>query len=410
MVSAAELYDLGAEAGLLTACMLSAAALDNARQIIVPSDFHKPQHGDIWSAMCTLRSEGVRIDAVTIADRLLGLVDPALVVQIQNNPDVSISGAGRYTEIIVDFSARRRLVHISHELSKAAVESDASTARDSAAQLIAGVEIPTVVGAPSRDLDEFLGDEDDAYDWLVPGLLERGDRLLVTGGEGAGKSMFLRQMAMMLAAGIHPFRLTPVEPVNVTLIDLENGERLIKRELRYVRRRAGVNIDPRRLRVESRPSGMDITSRAMLAWLKGRVKANEADALVMGPIYKLQPPADNRRDGSGGEAAALRVSQALDSIRDMGVTLILETHAPHGNGFGRDMRPFGSSVWLRWPEFGYGLLKDPDVKGKFTWSGFRGDRDGPRDWPVALHDGRYSATKSRWPWTAEMAGPAREVA
>jgi hypothetical protein len=56
------------------------------------------------------------------------------------------------------------------------------------------------------DLWQFLGTADDEFDWIVPGLIERGDRLMLTGFEGLGKSMLTRQLAVTMAAGLHPFR------------------------------------------------------------------------------------------------------------------------------------------------------------------------------------------------------------
>ena len=41
--------------------------------------------------------------------------------------------------------------------------------------------------SPTIDAEDFLA-KADSYDWLVPGLLERGDRFLITGGEGSGKA------------------------------------------------------------------------------------------------------------------------------------------------------------------------------------------------------------------------------
>jgi len=73
--------------------------------------------------------------------------------------------------------------------------------------------------------------------------------------------------------------------------------------------------------------------------------------------------------------------------------LVMETHAPHGGNFGRDLRPFGSSVWLRWPEFGIGLRKEDD--DRYLVEHWRGPRD-KRTWPTALQRRR------EWPWTAIM--------
>ncbi len=68
--------------------------------------------------------------------------------------------------------------------------------------------------APKK-LDELLK-LNVTYDWLVPNLLERKDRLIVTGGEGSGKSYLLRQMAVMMASGMHPFdKNRQIDPLRV---------------------------------------------------------------------------------------------------------------------------------------------------------------------------------------------------
>jgi replicative DNA helicase len=82
----------------------------------------------------------------------------------------------------------------------------------------------------------------------------------------------------------------------------------------------------------------------------------------------------------------------------MGITMILETHSPHGSSAsGRDLRPFGSSVWLRWPEFGIGLRPvDPsNSSAGVDVEHWRGPRD-VRPWPNRLMRGK------RWPWTPDQ--------
>ncbi|MGH8882567.1 MAG: AAA family ATPase, partial [Stackebrandtia sp.] len=84
----------------------------------------------------------------------------------------------------------------------------------------------------AEDLWEFIAAGDEPYEWVVPGLLERGDRLILTGFEGLGKSMLIRQMATMMAAGLDPFKWTEMPPVRVLLIDLENSKRQSRRRFR----------------------------------------------------------------------------------------------------------------------------------------------------------------------------------
>ncbi|WFR68786.1 hypothetical protein P9139_18015 [Curtobacterium flaccumfaciens] len=56
----------------------------------------------------------------------------------------------------------------------------------------------------------------------------------MTGGEGAGKSYFSRQIAIAAAAGLHPFYNQQIEPIRVLAIDAENSEVQWARNARYV--------------------------------------------------------------------------------------------------------------------------------------------------------------------------------
>ena len=62
------------------------------------------------------------------------------------------------------------------------------------------------------DLYEFISIVDPPSDWVIPALLERGDRLIWTGFEGLGKSVITRQLAVCAAAGVHPFTGEPITP------------------------------------------------------------------------------------------------------------------------------------------------------------------------------------------------------
>jgi hypothetical protein len=81
------------------------------------------------------------------------------------------------------------------------------------------------------DLYEFLDGPEPIYQWLMPGLLERGDRLMITGYEGWGKSTLVRQIALGCASGVHPFTGESTEPVRVLFIDCENSETQLRRGL-----------------------------------------------------------------------------------------------------------------------------------------------------------------------------------
>ena len=67
----------------------------------------------------------------------------------------------------------------------------------------------------------------------------------------------------------------------------------------------------------------------------------------------------------------------------------LEHHAPLGSTLAtRELRPFGSAVWSRWPEFGISLQPDPTAPEPYVYDvrHFRGARD-ERQWPLKIKRG-----------------------
>jgi replicative DNA helicase len=237
-------------------------------------------------------------------------------------------------------------------------------------------------------LGDILATED-SYDWVVPGLLEKRDRLLVTGGEGSGKSTLVRQLAILSAAGLHPFNFTPINPINVLVVDAENSESQWRRASRGVAKQAKLygSHDPGDIRISCTPR-MDLTRDADLAQVHKLLDDSPADVVVIGPLYRLISKAINSDD----DAAPLLA--ALDTIRDRGCSLLIEAHAGHSltQGGERDLRPRGSSQLMGWPEFGLGLRLPKVGTEVFEVTRWRGDRD-RREFPTGLTKG------GDWPWT-----------
>ncbi len=256
------------------------------------------------------------------------------------------------------------------------------------------------------DLWQFISVADEPYDWLVPGLLERGDRLMLTGWEGLGKSMLSRQIAVTIAAGLHPFdpqHTLIAEPKRVLYIDCENTERQSRRRFR---RLADASVqDAHRvpdggMRIIHRPGGLDLTKDEDADWLVERVTAHRPDALFIGPFYQLH------RANLNEELPARKVVSVLDRIRVVaGCALIIETHSGHGElGSKRSVRPTGSSLLMRWPEFGYGLVpagEGDNATRTVELLRWRGDRD-ERNWP------KYLTWSSPWPWQIADVKPKQE--
>ena len=160
----------------------------------------------------------------------------------------------------------------------------------------------------AEDVHEFLAASDEPYDWLIEGFLERWERVILTGAEGAGKSMAIRQMAVCMAAGLHPFTFTRRTPVTVLVIDCENNDRQNRRKIRPMveqAEREGARVPDGGLRIIHRPNGLDLTDTDDAAWLIERVTAHSPDVLVLGPLYQLH------RQNMNDELAARQLTHAL---------------------------------------------------------------------------------------------------
>jgi RecA-family ATPase len=237
------------------------------------------------------------------------------------------------------------------------------------------------------------------YDWVVENLLERRDRLIVTGMEGSGKSVLLRQMSLCIASGVHPFEPTrQVEPRRVLVIDAENTEQQWARGARQIvsaLERQGKTVARDAVNVQA-GLRLDLTRQHDLNEVHRLIDTHKPDLIYLGPLYKLVPKEITTDD----DAAPLLV--ALDGIRERGVVLLMEAHAGHAKGHGgeRDLRPRGSSALLGWPEFGYGLR--PDYESEIAeFKAWRGDRE-VRDWPRFLRIGNPIAGELPWVKTVNL--------
>lgn len=240
--------------------------------------------------------------------------------------------------------------------------------------------------------------DDDSYDWVIPGLIERNERVIVVAAEGVGKTMLARQVAICTGFGIHPFTYQPIRPQTTLSVDLENPERIIRRTSRSIYAAAqSVSRNPKpQAHLLIKPQGLDLLRAEDRAVLEEMLEKTKPALLVMGPLYKsfIDP------GGRTSEAVAIEVARYLDTIRDIyQCAMWLEHHAPLGTSMTtRELRPFGSAVWSRWPEFGVAL--QPDTTGMayhYDVRHFRGARD-ERQWPTRIKRGkRFPFEVVEWP-------------
>jgi replicative DNA helicase len=136
-------HDLDAEESLLGAMLLSSDAVVAAIEVCSASDFYKPAHGLIFTAIVSLFEAGEPVDAVTVADELrrsggIDLIgDPTVLISLQANTP-SLANAAHYARIVEEHALLRRLISVAGELAELgySVPEDVTAAVDQAERMV----------------------------------------------------------------------------------------------------------------------------------------------------------------------------------------------------------------------------------------------------------------------------------
>ena len=242
---------------------------------------------------------------------------------------------------------------------------------------------PATTNDDTWTLEDLMSINIELEKFTLPSMLRRNERLVLTGSEGGGKSVFVYQLLTGAAFGVDTFTMEQVEPQRVLFLDVENNEMQARSNLDKIvptLREIAPKALPEWRSMKRRV--VDLLSSKDRADVIRRVIHYKPDILYMGTAYKLTDVSDDtHRSVRAIQSVVDRIRQEIDS------TVIVEHHAGHGHMNDRNnMRPEGSSYWLRWPDFGYGMQPLPTANGQrlMRLGAWRGDRATDRHFPVAV--------------------------
>lgn len=396
-------HNVEAEEALVGSMLLgrerAAAALSSG---VSSPDLYDTRLRSIVLAVELLGTAGAPVDTITVADQLqrAGSLDKIggrqRLLELQASTPAS-ANAGHYGAIVRDLALLRRAIEVAGDLADAGYDSQLDLVREIADDAPRRLQGPISASVDSLELDELLADAppiDESKPWVIPGLLRRRERVVLTGGEGWGKSTLLRQLAICVASGLHPFTSMSVDggPQNVLIIDLQEERADIIEALRPLRARAGDAYETGRLHFVSRSQGMNLLSAGDYRWLEALIAKRRPALLMIGPVRKMFRSTAEYSSKSSEEAVD-ELTRRLDDLRvAYDFSLILEAHA----GVDRNESNFrvrGSTVWQDWPEYGIGLKpKETHPRRIVEIVDWRGRRHTGRPWPTKLVQGRG------WPW------------
>lgn len=404
--------DLAAEQAVLAVLVLYPSRWDEVASAVTAADFAGGHHGLLFQAMDELIEADGRFDVTSLASA--PGVPEGLVHELITDTSPAVGLLGRHVARVARAAVARRLIHRLSDAQAALLDVDTDPA-DVLADLVEAAEAERFVGAMPPGYMPFadwaLHGLQEPRPWVIPGVLRRASRLVLVAPEGIGKSTLGRQLAVCAAAGLHPFRLQAIEAQRVLVVDAENDPATAVSEdgtldhasahgVMATATRQVPGWDQSRLAVWSRPEGIDLRTRRDAGWLEAVIADHRPDLVLAGPLYKMF----RRARGEDDETLGGAIQRILDRVRVRhDVALWLEHHSPKGQNGVRPLDPFGTSLWMRWPDIGVNLTPDDD--GALKVGRFRGDRYRVTGLPDQLQRGRVWPWVGRWNSNGAVHGP-----
>lgn len=373
------------------------SGIGKVRDLVTPEDIYTDSLRDLVREIYEMYDNGLTVGPETVAMKVRQPSKAMLELQADGAFTTQLTTVAQH---IRELSTRRRLLKLGIEISECAYDRQLPLGKiiENLNNDIGGITLPELSATPGPYLDDFLK-ETETIEWLIPEFLTRQTRVLLSGWlEGGGKSTILRQIAIQCAAGLMPFQpWRDIKPAKVLLIDAEVPSQILRNDMRRMRKLLPDDCayTPDNFVIISKPAGLDLLRPKDQSWLSATIKVNAPDILVIGPVYKLHEgdPIDERD--------AKTVAMFFDRLRVRhNFALLMETHTPNETSKSgqRALRPFGASLWRRWPEIGVGLTSDDH--GNITLEEWRYSRGGRGAWPRYFRRGLEEMNE--WPWVTEI--------
>lgn len=406
-----------AEESLVGAMLLSADGRRAALRACAATDLWKPDLAAIYAAVEAMHRDGRAVDPITVADEMIAAgeytVTRQRLLELQGNTPAS-ANAAEYGAIVARYARARAAMRLGSELMAAGRDADVETLdrlTTEARERLAPAAVP-VVSHDLADLWDLAESEATAEDktkpFVIPGCLRAGEVIAYTGAEGGGKSMWLRQLGVCVASGIHPMTGLSigdgVERRRVLFVDLQEDEFDMADEVLKLKR--GVEREYERGWYHAVPmrEGLDLLSPRGRRIFEGLLEQHRPELVLMGPVVKtFRAPTGRSRYG---EDVIDELTLFLDEwMTRYGFGLVLEGHAGNERSADEDWRIRGSSVWRSWPAFSHGLKVTAAPKGGREAEIIRARRDryAERCWPTRL----FGGTGWRLPWQVASGDYAR---
>ena len=316
-------HDYEAERAILCAVLHDNSAIDDLA--LKPDDFHGSDNRAIYQTMLVLRESGRGVDAITLYDAMRPQMMASVLAELGAEA-FTASHVLDYARIVKETSTKRQMLDQLPALqAKFLNGADPTQLREAWDKAGEALELPE----PTAELFTSVGDlldmeEDKPIAWTVHEMVPRGSLTFIAAEPGAGKSTWLRSMAVSVGQG-KDFQGRAVIQGPVLVFSLEESKAMVAE---HMRKMGATHEDPIFLRFDPLLDPV-CQLRAAIARLQPAL-------VIVDPLPKFVHMDDLNSYG--------QVSPAMDEIVQLaheghGTTILLVTHT---NKVGEDRRPGGS--------------------------------------------------------------------
>ena len=167
-------------------------------ETVSETDFYDTKLGTVFATALKMFHEGEKVDWVTVSDKKIKGLTATFLNELDSEVRVTVN-ADYYAKIVAETALMRRITNTGRKFqqlgeSNAPTDDVMAAVRNEWNQITNSIKQPLKAITWAQMRTEFAGKAEQgetSYDWLIPNLFARKERLMISGGEGSGKDLSL---------------------------------------------------------------------------------------------------------------------------------------------------------------------------------------------------------------------------
>lgn len=232
-------HNIEAEQSVLGSMMLEKDALKRGLELLMPEDFYRMPHEEIFATLGQMAQKDEPVDLITLQEALRerGKLEDCggteyLMALVDTVP--TAARVEYYANIVAKYAERRRAIAKASAAVHVLFEEDVERPAEYVINQLQGVRTAEVASVESWSLQEMLTADVTPPEFIIEGLVPRRGVSIMTAAPGSGKSFLNIDMGLAVCAGGKFLQHFETVKGPVLLVDLENDQPNMMKRIQQV--------------------------------------------------------------------------------------------------------------------------------------------------------------------------------